>query len=58
MGQDFEKEQIYGYIITESLCCTPETDTALLINCTPIYNKIKERKRKPLLLNAGQGIMA
>ena len=36
MGQEFEKEQIYGYIITESLCCTPETDTALLINCTPI----------------------
>ena len=25
--------------ITESLCCTPETNTTLLINITPIYNK-------------------
>ena len=25
--------------ITESLCCTPETNTTLLIDYTPIYNK-------------------
>ena len=25
--------------ITESFCCTPETNTTLLINYTTIYNK-------------------
>ena len=30
--------------ITESLCCTPETNTTLLINCSP--NKIKIKKKK------------
>ena len=28
-----------GVCITESLCCTPETNTTLLINYTPIENK-------------------
>ena len=37
-GKEYEKECIYYiYIcITESLCCTPETNTTLLINYTPI----------------------
>ena len=25
--------------ITESLCCTPKTNTTLLNNCNQIYNK-------------------
>ena len=35
MGKEPEKEWIYVYI-TESLCCTPETNTTLKINYTPI----------------------
>ena len=31
--------------ITESLCCTPETNTTLLINYTPIENKKLKKKR-------------
>ena len=35
-GKEYEKECIYMHIcISESLCCTPETNT-LLINYTPI----------------------
>ena len=30
--------------ITESLCCTPEMNTTLEINCTPIKVKLKKRK--------------
>ena len=38
-GKEYEKH-IYIYIcITESLCCTPETNTTLLINYTPIKKK-------------------
>ena len=34
------KKNRYMYIcITESLCCTPETNTKLLINSIPILNK-------------------
>lgn len=28
--------------ITDSLCCTPETDTTLYINCTPIEINFKK----------------
>ena len=36
--------------ITESLCCTPETNTTLLINCSPEKHKnfLKNRKKKML----------
>ena len=37
-GKEHEKEYVHICII-ESLCCTPETNTTLLINITPIYNK-------------------
>ena len=36
MGKELEKEKIHVYAITESLCCTPENNTTLLINYTPI----------------------
>ena len=39
------KIDIYIYIQTESLCCTPETNTTLLINYTSI-KKERERERK------------
>ena len=29
MGKESEKEWIYVYILTEPLCCTPETNTTL-----------------------------
>ena len=32
--------------ITESLCCTPETNLTMYINCTPIKLKVRERKKK------------
>ena len=31
---------------TESLCCTAETNTTLLINSTPIQNKKLGRQKK------------
>ena len=39
-GRESEKENMYVCVcvyiyITESLCCTPETNTTLLIKCTP-----------------------
>ena len=40
-GKESEKEYIY---ITESLCCTPETITTLLIDYTPISNKKLKNK--------------
>ena len=33
--------------ITESLCCTPEIDTTLYINYTPIKNVLKNAKKNP-----------
>ena len=42
-GKESEKRiyiyiHIYAYIyIPESLCCIPETNTILLINCTSIF---------------------
>ena len=39
-GKESEKEFMYRCVcITESLCCTPETNTALLINYTSIEKK-------------------
>jgi len=32
MGKEFEKKGDIGMCITESLCCTPEANTTLLIN--------------------------
>ena len=41
-GKESEKEFMYRCVcITESLCCTPETNTALLINYTSIEKKKK-----------------
>ena len=34
-GKEYEKEYVH-ICITESLCCTPETNTTLLINYAPI----------------------
>ena len=41
-GRELEKEwdnRCIHISITESLCCAPETNTTLSINCTPIQNK-------------------
>ena len=39
-GKKSEKVYIYTHThITESLCCTLETDTKLSINCTSIFKK-------------------
>ena len=32
--------------ITVSLCCTPKTNTTLLINYTPIKNSLKKKKQR------------
>ena len=39
MGEEFEKKIDICVCITESLCCTFETNTTLLTNYTPKYNK-------------------
>ena len=36
MGNELEKEEIHVIHITESLCCTPETNKTLKINHTSI----------------------
>ena len=39
-GKESEKEYMYVHMyVTESLCCTPETNTTLQINCTSIKTK-------------------
>ena len=38
MGKEFKKINDTFVCIIESLCWTTETDSALLINYTPIYN--------------------
>ena len=49
--KNLEKNR-YIYMYNESLCCTPETNIALLINYTPIENKnietffFKKRRKK------------
>ena len=38
--------------MAESLCCSPETITTLLISCTPVQNKkLKQKKQKNRLLH-------
>ena len=32
--------------MAESLCCSPETITTLLIGCIPIHNKKLQKKKK------------
>ena len=39
MGKEFEKKVGTCICITESLCCTLETNTTLFINFTPVQNK-------------------
>ena len=51
MGAEFGGERIYTYIrsppcTAESLCCSPEPITTLLIGYTPIQNKKFKRKKK------------
>ena len=45
-------ENGYMYMMAESLCCSPETTTILLIGCTPIWNKMfkvrGEKKEKEI----------
>ena len=36
MGGEFGGEWIHLYVMAESLRCSPETNTTLLISCTPI----------------------
>ena len=46
MGKEFEKQQTYVYVcVTESVGCTPETNTILLTKYTPTENK--KLKKKP-----------
>ena len=44
MGKEFEKRRDTCICVTKSLCCTPETNTTLLINYAPIENKILKNK--------------
>ena len=44
MGGDFGGEWIHVYV-AESLPCSPETVTTLLIGCTPIYSKKLKKKK-------------
>ena len=44
MGREFEKIDTC-ICITESLCCTPDAITTLLINCIPIWNKMLKKTR-------------
>ena len=37
----------------ESLCCIPETNAKLLINCTPIENKIKNENTVYMMHETG-----
>ena len=39
MGKETKKRVDICIYITDSLCYTPETNTMLLINCTPMENK-------------------
>lgn len=43
--KNLEKNR-YMYVYNELLCCTPEANIALLINCTPIENKNIETFKK------------
>ena len=50
MGKEFEKQQTHVYVcITESVGCTPETNTILLTKYTPTENK-KLKKKNPELI--------
>ena len=40
-----EKRMDMCMCMTDSLCCTPETNTTLLVNYTPI--KLKKKKANP-----------
>ena len=46
MGKEFEKRIHTCICITELLCCTPETNTTLLINYTRILNEKFKNKNK------------
>ena len=47
MGKEFEKEKINMFICNWITSRTPETSKTLLINYTPIWNKMfKKKKRK------------
>ena len=51
VGCHFLLQHIHGYVyITESLCCTPETNTTLWINYTSI--KTERKKKEKLLLKS------
>ena len=41
MGKDYKRLDIC-ICIADSLCCTPETNTTLKINCSPIKNFLKK----------------
>ena len=54
LGGSFDRRGVWGRMNTcicmaESLCCSPETITTLLIGYTPIKNK-KLKKKKTLSL--------
>ena len=45
MRRESEKRMSVCVWITDSLCCTPETNTTLCIHHTPIKSKLKKKKR-------------
>ena len=46
MEREFRGEWIHVYVcMAESLCCSPETITTLLIGYTPIQHKKLKKKR-------------
>ena len=44
MEKNMKKIYMYAFV-TKSLCCTPETNTTLYLNCTPI-KKFLQKKQK------------
>ena len=50
MGKEFEKEKINMFICNWITSRTPETSKTLLINYTPIWNKMLKKKKEMVLL--------
>ena len=46
MGGEYGGEGIHIYVMAESLPCSHETVTTLLISSTPIQNKMLPKKKK------------
>ena len=46
MEENQKKNMCVCVCVTESLCCTPETNTTLQINCTSMENNFFKKRMK------------